>query len=99
VDEPKLWEVPFRGGTFKVWSDTDPGTLAVIAQIGLADPKLDAFYEAAGVTLKSPDGKVVFPPPRKNQPTRDPPISAAVETQPEGGGTPSEDGGVLDMFG
>lgn len=57
--EPTLRSLPFRGGTLKVWSDTDAGTLAVIAQIGLADPRLDAFYEAAGATLKAPDGTVV----------------------------------------
>lgn len=60
-EEPVLYHLPFRGKTLAVWSDTEPGQLAVIAQLSLADPRLDAFYIAAGVTLKDPDGRVVFP--------------------------------------
>jgi len=62
-EEPTLFPLPFRGETLEVWSDTSPGQLAMIAHLSLADPRLDAFYRAAGVTLKDPEGKVVFPPP------------------------------------
>lgn len=61
LEEPVLYHLPFRGRTLAVWSDTSPGQLAVIAHLSLADPRLDAFYLAAGVTLQDPDGRVVFP--------------------------------------
>lgn len=64
-EEPTLYKLPFRGGTLEVWSDTSPGKLAIIAQLSLADPRLDAFYMAAGVTLEDPNGRVVFPPPKR----------------------------------
>lgn len=62
ISERRKWELPFRGGVISVWSDTDAGTLAVIAQLSLADPRYDAFYKAAEVTLKDTEGRIVFPP-------------------------------------
>lgn len=66
-EEPTLYKVPFRGGTLEVWSDTSPGRMAIIAQLSLADPRYDAFYRAAGVTLVDPHGRVVFPHGQKQQ--------------------------------
>lgn len=65
--ERKKWYLPFRGGTISVWPDTDPGTLAVIAQLSLADPRIDAFYRAAEVTLQDCEGRVVWPPPESEE--------------------------------
>ena len=85
--EPKKWLLPFRGGTLSVWPDTDPGTLAIIAQLSLEDPRFDAFYKAAGVTLKDAEGRVVFPLPDEQ-----------AEEGVEEGGPPDEDLDVFDMF-
>ena len=51
----------------KIWSDTPPGRLAIIAQLSLEDPRYDAFYKAAGVTLVDPYGKVVFPDGKQSE--------------------------------
>jgi hypothetical protein len=73
-EDPTLYKLPFRGGTLEVWSDTKPGQLAVIAQLSLEDPRLDAFYKAAGVILKDPSGRVVFPDgPKPKDRTEAPP--------------------------
>ena len=58
----KRIRVPFRGGTLEVWSTTSPGIMAIIAQLSLEDPKLDAFYKAAGTIVKDCDDNVVWPP-------------------------------------
>ena len=81
-EEPTLYRLPFRGGTLEVWSDTPAGKLAIIAQLSLADPRLDRFYMAAGVTLKDPDGRVVFPDGTQQ---KDPP-----EANPRAGEVPGE---------
>lgn len=63
----RTFTVPFRGGTLEISADTSPGALACIAQIALADPKIDAFYRAVEATVEDLQGNIVWPEPEPEE--------------------------------
>ena len=72
---PKVWTVPFRGSTLDLRDSTPADVLAIIAQVSLADPRIDAFFEAAGISIYDTKGNVVWPEnsaPPESTPEEDP---------------------------